>query len=630
MPNPELPPSADIPSALPPLFDALCSLDLNNPTPWIASLGENNYMKIVKDITLFIIRAFELYGAPVAKAQDVLAYRSSTEVSLDFKNKHGKTLVDQIGIAGASWTSKIQNYLEIVNKIFGLVNGSMPGWAQRRITQVRASIFAFGNVSSDPTPEDGPTGPNTTNDIIFLQVPPLYATSAPQPTTSAPLIAVNPLLIESLSFEDILKNHHFSATVQKYQIAADQFLESQAYQNKLAGQIEGLLAKEHIHIHQQHESEEKIRKYKDEVQELTKQNINLRQENHHLLQEVSHLQTALGHQTNSVPAPQPCPDQYPFEILWEFDDCKKDEDAGLTAQNPAQPAIECAVRHADGTMISSEEWTAIKATTRVTQNKLEQLPLPKCRSQKWSRNYYQSVYPAQWAAIIQEMEQQQPLLTLCFSPGPPSSLVLKFIERIECADPNSPKFNEDDHGNCETARHLIAATRHICFQEKILSLTFLADNYLNNILEQIWAAWKAAGGPVSKGKASSAVSMTSASASFISTATDPPSSVLSALALTFLVLVATSVSSMEQSTVGGSDLAGKDDRCAGLQVSLAEEELMEWIKASGNVITNLKQRTKKDLVTIILALPIKKQPSEVEVESIMSKASGPLYLLLNY
>ncbi|EGN98777.1 hypothetical protein SERLA73DRAFT_73369 [Serpula lacrymans var. lacrymans S7.3] len=117
--------------------------------------------------------------------------------------------------------------------------------------------------------------------------------SAPQPTTSAPLIAVNPLLIQPLSFEDLLKNRHFSGTVRKYQIAANQFLESQAYQNKLVGQIEGLLAKEHIHIHQQHESEEKIRKYEDEVQELTKQNINLRQENHHLLQEVSCLQTTV-------------------------------------------------------------------------------------------------------------------------------------------------------------------------------------------------------------------------------------------------------------------------------------------------------------------------------------------------
>ncbi|EGO23171.1 hypothetical protein SERLADRAFT_439911 [Serpula lacrymans var. lacrymans S7.9] len=508
--------------------------------------------------------------------------------------------------------------------------------------------------------------------------------------------------------------------------------------------------------------------------------------------EISRLQTTLDHQTNSAagistiypsdsvlhaanppPArsvvstteaqpPQPRPDQYPFEILWEFDDCKKDEDAGLTAQNPAQPAMERAVRHADGTMISSKEWTAIKATTR-----------------KRSQNYYQSAYPAQWAAIIQEMEQQQPLLTLCsnhwkaehvlgqmlrssklvdevaisnndedatliaipsgtgtgtgtgaeaqkqrrarssvsetakkqrpvsstapkamsevqmrmdnsssdtlmpppttgqfsvpiqkslpppsflsvssnkgskkynvdfievsssildlktiitrnfdsnsfginlfdamelstdFSPGPPSSLMLEFIERIERADPNSPEFDEDDHGNCETARRLIAATiktckvaRHICFQEKILSLTFLADNYLNNILKQIWAAWKAAGGPVSKGKASSTVSMTSASVSFISAATEPPSSVLSASALTFLASVATSVSSMEQSTVGGSDLASKDNCRAGLQFT--------------------------DLVAVILALPIKKQPSEVEVESIMSKASHPLYLLLNY
>ncbi|EGO24370.1 hypothetical protein SERLADRAFT_408347 [Serpula lacrymans var. lacrymans S7.9] len=321
-------------------------------------------------------------------------------------------------------------------------------------------------------------------------------------------------------------------------------------------------------------------------------------------------------------------------------------------------------------MISSKEWTAIKATARVTQNKLEQLPLPK--------------------SIIQEVEQQQPLLALCsnhwkaehvlgqmlrstttmktqlsllsrqeqeqeweweqerereqklknnveqgqvsrkrrrnngqfsvpiqkslpppsflsvssdkgskkynvdfievsssildlktiitrnfdsnsfginllnamelstdFSPGPPSSLMLKFIERIERADPNSPEFDEDDHGvswghhqftsGSMTSSSVLTSWTAIGKDFALdLSLTFLADNYLNNILEQIWAAWKAAGGPVSKGKW-------------------PPLS--------------------------------------------RQWNNPQWVC-----------QIWPDLVTVILALPIKKQPSKVEVESIMSKA----------
>ncbi|EGN98776.1 hypothetical protein SERLA73DRAFT_152597 [Serpula lacrymans var. lacrymans S7.3] len=178
-------------------------------------------------------------------------------------------------------------------------------------------------------------------------------------------------------------------------------------------------------------------------------------------------------------------------------------------------------------------------------------------------------------------------LSTDFSPGPPSSLMLKFIERIERADPNSPEFDEDDHGvswghhqftsGSMTSSSVLTSWTAIGKDFALdLSLTFLADNYLNNILEQIWAAWKAAGGPVSKGKVSSTVSMTSASVSFILAATEPPSFVSSASALTFLASVATSVSSMEQSTV--------------------------------------------DLVTVILALPIKKQPSKWKAKNVTSKS----------
>ncbi|EGO22821.1 hypothetical protein SERLADRAFT_439590 [Serpula lacrymans var. lacrymans S7.9] len=134
--------------------------------------------------------------------------------------------------------------------------------------------------------------------------------------------------------------------------------------------------------------------------------------------------------TTEAQPPQPRPDQYPFEILWEFDDCKKDKDAGLTAQNPARPAIERA--------------TTIKATTRVAQNKLEQLPLPKCRSQKWSRNYYLSAYPAQWAAIIQEMDQQQPLLALCSNHWKAEHVLGQMLRSSKLVDEVAINNNDED------------------------------------------------------------------------------------------------------------------------------------------------------------------------------------------
>ncbi|EGO04586.1 hypothetical protein SERLA73DRAFT_149036 [Serpula lacrymans var. lacrymans S7.3] len=52
-----------------------------------------------------------------------------------------------------------------------------------------------------------------------------------------------------------------------------------------------------------------------------------------------------------------------------------------------------------------------------------------------------------------------------FSPGPTSPQVFSFIERIKQADPNSPKFDEDNH-----------------------------DTYLQNAIEHLWEVWRAAGG----------------------------------------------------------------------------------------------------------------------------------------
>ncbi|EGO04532.1 hypothetical protein SERLA73DRAFT_68220 [Serpula lacrymans var. lacrymans S7.3] len=174
-------------------------------------------------------------------------------------------------------------------------------------------------------------------------------------------------------------------TVRKYQIAADQFLETQAYQNELVGQIEGLLAKEHVHISQQHKLEGKIRRYEDNMQRLTEENALNSQNSSAAGISTIYPSDSASHAANTSQAKSvvftheslPRPDKYLFEVLWHFDDCKEDEDSGLTAQNPARPAMECAIRHADGTMITSNEWSAIKASTRLAQFKLEQLPLPK-------------------------------------------------------------------------------------------------------------------------------------------------------------------------------------------------------------------------------------------------------------
>ncbi|EGO05113.1 hypothetical protein SERLA73DRAFT_149358 [Serpula lacrymans var. lacrymans S7.3] len=139
-----------------------------------------------------------------------------------------------------------------------------------------------------------------------------------------------------------------------------------------------------------------------------------------------------------------------------------------------------------------------------------------------------------------------------FSPGLLSPPVLKFIERIERADLHSSNFDEVNH------------------------------------------AWKMARGPISKGKASSDLSLSSTlhgTASIISSITSasmaPPLSVSTVSALTVLALVAASAPPVSQITVGDSDSPNEEEHCVEFQ-TLKKDELIEWIKTSGVTISNLK------------------------------------------
>jgi hypothetical protein len=78
--------------------------------------------------------------------------------------------------------------------------------------------------------------------------------------------------------------------------------------------------------------------------------------------------------------------------------------------------MEQAIRHEDGTMISSGEWAAIKATARLVKMDLLSLPLPRDRrakGHKKTKTYFRTFHRMQWDAAIEKMESQQPLLALC-------------------------------------------------------------------------------------------------------------------------------------------------------------------------------------------------------------------------
>jgi hypothetical protein len=86
----------------------------------------------------------------------------------------------------------------------------------------------------------------------------------------------------------------------------------------------------------------------------------------------------------NVPLHQPVtrPSNYPVEVLWSLDDCRDDPDIHMSATNTSRPPLEQAIHHSDGTMITTSEWAAIKATARMVKSDLLSLPPSRDRRAK--------------------------------------------------------------------------------------------------------------------------------------------------------------------------------------------------------------------------------------------------------
>ena len=122
-----------------------------------------------------------------------------------------------------------------------------------------------------------------------------------------------------------------------------------------------------------------------------------------------------SHISPAQPATRPA--EYPFDVLWLLEDCRDNPIVGVTESNKSRPAMERAIRHSDGRMITDSEWNAIKASARMIKYELHQLPAPQQRlsKERWTKMYYRTNHPMQWQAAITKLETMQPLLQLCAS-----------------------------------------------------------------------------------------------------------------------------------------------------------------------------------------------------------------------
>ncbi|KAJ3476910.1 hypothetical protein NLI96_g10825 [Meripilus lineatus] len=210
-----------------------------------------------------------------------------------------------------------------------------------------------------------------------------------------------------------------------------------------------------------------------------------------------------------------------------------------------------------------------------------------------------------------------------FSTGEPSPSALELLNNIQSADPHPDLYSEDDHGaswghaqytsgsltlttvllswaslgSVDTALRFIAAgaqtvkmAKHICFVDNLPDSSPLALRYLQNTLELIWSHWKAAGGPVFKGKSSASLTPLSSSPSTPSSTN--PSSV--------------------------SQVAQEELKI--LLTKLTKSQLLTWIqdKKIGCKNKNIK---KDDLANIIVAASSDLHPTEEDINTLLERPS---------
>jgi hypothetical protein len=111
------------------------------------------------------------------------------------------------------------------------------------------------------------------------------------------------------------------------------------------------------------------------------------------------------------------PAKYPFEVLWNITDCHRDSRACPSKSNPSRPPMQKALRHADGTMLSKNEYGRVLAAARHLSTELLHLKdsFQKCISlQGPTRTYFRLFHYTEWMNKINELERLHPLVGLCF------------------------------------------------------------------------------------------------------------------------------------------------------------------------------------------------------------------------
>ena len=135
------------------------------------------------------------------------------------------------------------------------------------------------------------------------------------------------------------------------------------------------------------------------------------------------------------------PEAYDRCVLWNIDDCQH---YGLvTEKNASRPPMEKCVRNSEGETISTSEFNAIKTTARMLVN-IHLVPLgtpadPAVKMMTKTRRYYKKYFLQNFKDVLDKLEAQEPLLTLCAARWKAEHIVANCLTAIVDAEKAAKK-----------------------------------------------------------------------------------------------------------------------------------------------------------------------------------------------
>ncbi|KAH8997900.1 hypothetical protein EDB83DRAFT_2324850 [Lactarius deliciosus] len=147
--------------------------------------------------------------------------------------------------------------------------------------------------------------------------------------------------------------------------------------------------------------------------------------------------------SSDLPLPHPWPmnrpAHYPEMVLWTLAHCKTDPDVNSSAGNKSRPSMQRAIRHEDSSLISKEDWKAMRQSAiLISRTRIETLditpyhkylleqvekgaakksgkstPKKPMESTALKKTFYRCFFFKEWFTALQELESVAPPMSLC-------------------------------------------------------------------------------------------------------------------------------------------------------------------------------------------------------------------------